>query len=505
MLRRVGLLLVVLALLVSVITGCSSKSTSNPIALVPEGANLLGQIDFNKILIDEEITGLYDKASKESNDPQTFEEALEQLKDEYDIDLMKFSTITFFSDTSAFEGEDSIDNVALIVEGTFDKSDLLAAIEGIAEEADVELESYDYKGYDVYTVEDEESVFVFLSDKMLAFGPQVWIEDVIDVAKGDGKALSGIVLDTYNDLDEALVRVAVETVSPGEADGKLPEEMGEFLGDLSAFKDVKTVGITLGRENESLALDMKLCADDSDSAEAIEQAVGGLITFIKFAAAFSDDPESLEGLVSILEDVEISTSGSCVDVELKIALSEIEGWIKSSLENEGFPELDGFGDLFGSSDAESYDIDARTIQLAAAVFYSDVHSGWWDVNGDDDKYNAATFDDNVWGDSDEDNTSISPGHYYPTAIAKVANHVLTLSTTQFDPNNLDNPIVKAGEVAATDAMIQAHSIWMGLLVNYDGVYTSPSGTTERWEVSPLDGYISVYLNRVPESTAADES
>src|SRR4030043_556977 len=281
MLRRVGLLLVVLALLVSIISGCSSKSASNPVSLVPEGANLLGQIDLNKILTDEEITELYDKASKEPNDPQNFEEALDKLKDEYNIDLMEFSTITFFSNTSEFEGEDSIDNIALIVEGTFDKGDLLDAIEDIAEKAGVELEPYDYKGYDVYTVEDEGCAIVFLSDNMLAFGLQVWIEDVIDVAKGDGKALSGVVLDTYNDLDEALLKVAVGTVSSGEADGKLPEEVGKLLGDLSAFENMKTVGITLGRENRSLALDMKLCAADSDSAEAIEQATEGMLTFFK--------------------------------------------------------------------------------------------------------------------------------------------------------------------------------------------------------------------------------
>jgi hypothetical protein len=506
MFKKLSLLFIVFVLLVSMITGCSSEATPNPVELVPEGANLLGQIDLSKILTDEEITELYDKASKEPDAPKTFEEALDKLKHEYDIDLMEFNTITFFGDISEFEGEESINNIAIIVEGTLDRDALLAAIEDAADEAGVELETSEYKGYAVYTVKDEEAALVFLSDKMLAFGPQVWVEDVIDVAKGDKKALSGIVLNTYNDLDEALLKVAVEIVPSGLIDTELPE-MGEFPGDLSAFQDIKAVGLTLGREDVSLDFNMKLCADDSDSAEAIEQAVEGLITFIKFALAFSGDAESLEGILSILEDVDVSTKGSCVDVALKIALSEVEEWINnsiSSFENEVFPELDGFGDFFGGSNAESYITDKDVVQLAAYAFYSDIHSGWWDVNGDDDRYNPATFDDNVWGDSDEDNTSISVGHYYPTTIAKVANHVLTLSTTQFDPNNPDNPRVNAGAVAATDAMIQAHSIWMGLLVNYDGVYTSPGGTTERWEISPLDGYFSLYLNGVPESTAADE-
>lgn len=324
-------MLVVLALLVSMITGCSSEAASNPVELVPEGANLLGQINLSKILTDEEITELYDKASKEPNDPQTFEEALNMLKDEYDIDLMKFKTITFFSDTSEFEAEDSTITVAIIVEETFDKGDLLAAIEDAAEGADVELESSEYKGYDVYAVEDLEGAFAFLNDKMLAFGPQVWIEDVIDVAKGDRKSLSGVVLDTYNDLDESLLKVAAETVSSGQADEKLPDEVGEFLGDLSAFEDIRTVGITLGREKESLALDMKLCAADSDSAEAMEQAIRGMFAFVQLMASLSEDGEVPEGLLSVLEDLDISRSGSCVTINLAMTFPEIEDLIAEDL------------------------------------------------------------------------------------------------------------------------------------------------------------------------------
>ncbi|MBM3156336.1 MAG: hypothetical protein FJ004_03510 [Chloroflexi bacterium] len=327
MLRRMCLLFVISALLVSMLAGCTSKSTTEAIGLVPEGANMLAQIDFNEIITDEEITELYDKAFKDQDTPRTFEEVLDGLKDEYGIDLMKFNTITFFGDTSELEVEDGTINLAIIVEGTFDKGDLLVAIEDAAAEADVELDSYDYKGYDVYAFEDEEGAFVFLRDGMFAFGLQVWIEDVIDVAKGDRKALRGVVLDTFNDLDEALIRIAAGTVSPGQADDQLSDEISDFLGDLSTFENMETVGMTLGREKASLSLDMKLYAADGDSAEAMEQALRGMIVFVQLAASLSEGSEIPEWLLSILGNLDISRSGSCVTINLRMSFSEIESLV----------------------------------------------------------------------------------------------------------------------------------------------------------------------------------
>jgi len=142
--------------------------------------------------------------------------------------------------------------------------------------------------------------------------------------------------------------------------------------------------------------------------------------------------------------------------------------------------------------ARDYQTDREVIQLATATFYSDVHGGWDDVNDD----GAADYSDNVWEAEASDENS---GHYYPTAIASVGSHALTLSTTQFDPLNSENPRIEGASGAATDEEVAHHAIWIGLLVNYAGEYKSSAGTTDRELVSPLEGETSLYLQDFPES------
>lgn len=348
MLKRFGLLLVVIVLIVLPVVGCSGGSeTHSSIEMVPERANLLGQVNLTKILTDEDLTALYDKAPKDPGNPQTFEEALDNLKDDYDIDLMDFNEIIFFTDTSESADAEDTTNFALIVKGTFDKDDLLAAIEDAATEGETELESTDYKGYELHVFEDEDGAFVFLSDEMLVIGTMEWVKDVIDVANGDGKALSGMVLDTYNDLGDTLVKMAVETVEPGQAEEKLPDEMGDLLGDMSALEDIKTVGLTLDKKGSSVAVDMKMCASDTESAEELQEAIDGLIGIIGFAASMSENAEENEALLSLLEEIDVSQSGSCVDVELEMTLSEIEEYLETAtpgIDGTNIPWLGGFGE-----------------------------------------------------------------------------------------------------------------------------------------------------------------
>ena len=334
MMKKVSLLLLmVLLLVVSPLIGCSNSSggvttssggVTNPIGLVPKKANVVGQVDLSKILQDKDLAGIYDKVPKDSSYPQTFEYALAKLKDQYNIDLKSFQEGVFFGDISGSTEQGNYSGV--IVKGAFNKSDLITAIQSAA---GMELSTINYKDYEIYTDESEETAIAFLSDNMLVMGAMQPVKDVIDVKKGDGAALSGTVSDTYNKLGDALIKVAV-AVPPNVGEGKLGESASQILGDLSAFEKVKSVGMTLSKNDGSVALDVKLCCADSDSAQSIEQSIDGLITLVKFLMAMSEDQQQNQALDTLLNKVEVVRSDSCVNITVNATLAEIEGLIQSS-------------------------------------------------------------------------------------------------------------------------------------------------------------------------------
>jgi hypothetical protein len=323
--RVIVLLFMVLLLVVSPLVGCSSSGSgvTNPIGLVPKRANMVIQADLSKILQDTDLAGIYDKAPKDAGNPQTFNDALTQLKDQYNIDLNSFQEGVLFADIS--QSSDGDDYSGAIVKGTFNKNDLIS---GIQSGSDTMWSTTKYKDHDIYNNEIEDTAFAILNDNMFAIGTMQPVKDVIDVKRGDAKALSGEVLNTYNKLGDALIKVAV-AVPPGVTEGEFGQSASEVLGNLSAFEKVKTVGMTVAKDDESVALNVKLCCADNDSAQSVENSINGLIAFIGLVMSMSEDQQQNQVLGTLLSNVGVSRSGSCVNITLAATITEIEDLIQS--------------------------------------------------------------------------------------------------------------------------------------------------------------------------------
>jgi len=327
--RVIVLLLMVLLLVVSPLIGCSSGGATNPIGLVPKKANMLGKVDLSKLLQDNDLwgicynsyTGIYDKSS-----PQTFDDARTLFKDQFNIDLKSFQQGVLFADVS--QSNDGGNYWGAIVKGTFNKNDLIAAIRSWGGD-NTAWRTINYKDYHIYAYKAEENVFAFLSDNTLVIGTMQPVKDVIDAQKGDVAALGGEVLDTYNKLGDALIKVAV-AVPPGVTEGQLGESASQYLGDLSAFDKVKSAGMTVSKNDGSVTIDLKLCCADSDSAQSVEQSINGMITLVKLLMAMSEDQEQKQALDRLLNNVEVSRSDSCVNVSLSMTVAEIEDLIQSA-------------------------------------------------------------------------------------------------------------------------------------------------------------------------------
>ncbi len=337
--RVIVLLLMVLLLVVSPLVGCSNSSggVTNPIGLVPAKANMVGQADLSRILQDDDLWRIYYNSVNEHDKtaPRTFEDARAYFNEEVNLDLKDLQQGVAFADVS--QPDEAVVYWGAIVKGAFNKDNL---IEAILSQDSGSWRIIKYKGYEIYTYqvegknEPKDNVFSFLSANLFVVGTMQPVKDVIDVKEGDAKALSGEVLDTYNKLSDALIKVAV-AVPAGMAEGDLGQSASEVLGDLSAFDKVESVGMTLSKNNESVALDMKLCCADSDSAQSIEQSINGMITLVKLLMATSEDQQQNQALDTLLNKIKVTRSDTCVSINITATLTEIEDLIQSASQGSG--------------------------------------------------------------------------------------------------------------------------------------------------------------------------
>jgi hypothetical protein len=311
--------LMVLPLIIMV--GCGSGGGSaNPIELVPQRADLVGMVDLSSILSDNDFAGIYDRLPKKSQDPQTLSDALDSVKEQIGIDLRHFGEGVFFGNVS--ESGDNGGYFGFIVRGDFSRDDLISAIET---RAGIKLSIIEYKGYEIYTNGNETSALSFLSNEMLVIGGMVPVKDVIEVKEGDRAALSGEVLDTYNELGNALVKVA--SVIPESRRGVLPSLSDGSSIDLSSFADVEKGGLVLAKEGQTISLKVKLYFTNSKSAES----AGRLVSLAQIFTDMLPIPEQGRALVpELLKKLEVNTSGTLLTISIEMTVSEIEDMIQSS-------------------------------------------------------------------------------------------------------------------------------------------------------------------------------
>jgi hypothetical protein len=315
MVKRTLAILFMAVLLVSLLLGCGGgEETPAAIKLVPEKADMIGLVDLSQIMEDEDIAGLWEAMPLEPDMPQTLDEALDLAREEIGLELSDFREGLIFGEISEATGD--MDYFGIVVKGTFDEIELTESMESLLDEV---LTTISYKGCEIYTGSDEEAGLAVLGSDAFVIGPIEAVKDVIAVREGDQSAVSGKVLTAYNGLGDALVKVAM--IVPPEAieeglqalAGQLPIE----LPGLDALADLDTVGMALTKEEQSIALDLELCFTNSESAEGADTLIH---LAILMAGALPDVPEEA---LELLEKLDVSISGSCLDVTLEMTMSEL--------------------------------------------------------------------------------------------------------------------------------------------------------------------------------------
>jgi hypothetical protein len=310
--------LLVLVLMLATVAGCKA-SGPNAIELVPQGANLIARIQVSRIINDQDLRNAYDEAEKEPGQPQTFEEALDEIDNETGIDLHDFSQAVIFADITTIE---QASYLGVIIEGSVAEEQF---IDNIEDKMGAEFTTSDYKGYKLYTIyTDEEAEFViaFLSDSMLLLGTTEAVKDAIDVSKGDVEPVGGIILDAYNRLGDALIKLAFE----------FPEEEREALAEgfvpsetpisLESFADIDMIGFSINKEADTITTKIESHFLSIDSAQDAKDALSGAISLFK---GLLQDPEIKE----LLGKMEVTATDSWMTIALELTVSEIEELIVS--------------------------------------------------------------------------------------------------------------------------------------------------------------------------------
>jgi hypothetical protein len=298
-----------------IVAGCGAPGLT-AIEFIPQDANLIASIQVSKIINDQDLRDAYDEAEKEAGQPQTVEEALDELVGETGIDLRDFYEVVIFADITTIEQSDYL---GVIIEGTFNETQFIGNIE---REAGEELATSDYKGYRLYTDEWEEFGIAFLTDRMLLLGTMEAVKDAIDVNKGGRGQIGGITLDTYNRLGDALIKFVFEV--PEEAREALTEELvpGEIPISLDSFADIDVVGFALNKKAETITIQINPHFLSTDSAQDAKDTLSGIISLFKVMLQV---PEIKE----LLGKIEVSAADSWVTIALEITISEIEGLIET--------------------------------------------------------------------------------------------------------------------------------------------------------------------------------
>ncbi len=307
--RRFLRVFLVLVLMAITMVGCGN---SVPLAmeLVPQDASLIAQIQVSRLVNDQDIIEAYNKAEKEPGQPETVEEALDEIAEETGLDLHDFTRVTLFADVAKFKGAEYL---GLIVEGTFDEGHF---IENMKERTEEEFTAREYKGYTLHTGQEDEFALAFLEEKVLLFGTIKAVEHAIDVRRGDRERIKGVILETYNRLGDAAIRFAFGV--PEEARERLTEgSPGGVPISLEPFADTDVVGFALDKESENVIIRIDTHFLNLSSAQDAKDTVGGAITLFK---GILQDPEAQE----FLGKVRVASDDLWMTITLKATISEME-------------------------------------------------------------------------------------------------------------------------------------------------------------------------------------
>ena len=317
--------LIAMVLTISIFAvACGGGTETNPEKLIPEGSNLIAQVNVAGFLSSGAVATILDALPEDEDDPVTLDGLLDQAIGATGIDFRQVSRLVFFGDVSR-----SDDFTGFIAKGTFNETAIVEVLERLGGKSSTSV----YKGRRVYGPDGDTDglSLAFLEGDILVLGTMEAVRAVIDVQEGDRRRVSGTVPDALADLGQVLLSLAVEV--PSE---EIPDQLSDlgdfpFFGDtgqglsaiLGPLQDLEILGFALAQNGQILILRVNLDFANEDSASSVGQVLNGVLTL---SSGLIPDAEVRE----LLESLEVSADDSRLTIRLEVAASEL-GLLISSI------------------------------------------------------------------------------------------------------------------------------------------------------------------------------
>jgi hypothetical protein len=304
-----------LLLILPAVISCSVANASATI-LVPTTANIVVQIQVNKILSNQAAMMAYNELAKtKSLWPQTAGDALSQLFQKTGLDLYTVSNAVFFAE---IESTDKTQNTyaGLIASGSFNESTLTDKIQQQTQQT---LATSNYNGMKVYSREQDKFEIVFFGKDKIVLGSPKAVRDTIDVIKGNEKPLSGPVINALDRVGSALI---IGAFAPPET---LRNQTGNNIPQQTqlstrAFRDADA--IVFAADLSVLNVSIRLDAHFSNTT-SLQDAKDSVTGFISIAKGTSQNPT----IKAALGNIQVSTSDSWLSVRESVSVADIAGLV----------------------------------------------------------------------------------------------------------------------------------------------------------------------------------
>jgi hypothetical protein len=272
---------------------------------VPSGVDGVMYFD-GAIATDQATTELMDGIIQMSDDigpddPQSWDEAIEQAESESDIEISDFQSATvFFQNPQGLEAENvGEEYTGVIVQSDWEWDELVAAAE---EEGMEDYEEQEYNGVTVYvtTADGEETWVADLGDGTFVFGTEQPVKDAIDTREGDADPFSGDLREAYDKNEGSLMNAAIDVSD-------------EEFNQGSQLPEISVVTMNYDTDGSEMQFGMQMTTPSEEDANQLASTLNfGL-------SSVAEDPE-LSGLA---ENLEIDNDGNQVTFDYTTTTDEL--------------------------------------------------------------------------------------------------------------------------------------------------------------------------------------